>query len=203
MKKFTAFVLALLLLSLPAAVLADITGNAFDMACISEMQYYGSGAVWSKSQSGGEYTETTTLNGNRYSMYVHYEMRNSIEKAYEMSLRGPYGDLQPDVDPYTEYGSGYTFLPGLNFYTAFFTALYDLGVMPDNENCGCFFEAGMLSPYGVWRHLTEGRIDDYDRSTWRSGTCSRGYIEALHVNGTRVVVSGSPGGTFEVYVRLP
>ena len=208
MKRLVCLILAAaVILCSPAAFANDVTGTAFKMMFLSEMQYYGSGAAWTESQSGNVITESTYLNGNQYSMRVYYrtaaETWNGVEKAYELVLTGPFSELQPDYDPYTEYGSGYSFRPGLNFYTAFFYAVYDLGIMPDNDNCGTFFEAGLLSPYGIYGHLTSGGTIDYDRNTWASVSHSAGRLETVHLNGVRVNITGNPGGNYEVRVTLP
>lgn len=208
MKRSVCILLAAAVLLCPLVASAnDVTATAFKMMFLSEMQYYGSGASWTESQSGGLITETAYVNGNQYKMFVYYrnasETWNGTEKANELVLVGPFNELQPDYDPYTEYGSGYSFRPGLNFYTAFFYAVYDLGIMPDNDNSGTFFEAGLLSPYGIYGHLATGSLTEYDGRTWSSVRCSKGHLEAVHRNGVRVNIIGSTGGYYEVRVSLP
>ena len=205
MKRIICLLLvALLMLAAPLTACAnDVTATAFKMMFLGEMQYYGSGATWTEKQEYGKITETAYLNGNQYQMTVWYkgarESGTGVEKATALQLTGPFSELNPDYD----YETGcYSFRPGLNFLTAFFYAVFDLGIMPDNDDGGCFYEAGLLSTYGTYNYMTTSGDVYYDHSTWKSVYHTKGYLEALHYNGVRVIISAS-GSTFTAYIQLP
>lgn len=201
MKRLISFILAAVLFLLPSLAYG-VTATAFKRLFLSDMYY--NHLTWSENQQYGQIRETAVSGGKQYEMYVEYEYRNGMEEINAIGLSGPLDQLIVDYDPYTEYGSGYKMRKGAEVYTAFFNAIYDIGILPDDENGGTFFEASMLAPYDIYTKLmSSDEITYYDHNTWSAVLHDIGFIEAVHKSGTIVIITGEYGGNFEVYVVLP
>jgi len=208
MKRFVSFILAAALFLVPSLAYGA-TAEAFSRLFLTDKYYnhlsWSEELQWSPDSHVGQLRETAVSGGNQYLMYIDFAQRNGLREITAVGLIGPLEQFMVDTYPSEGYGSGFKMREGAEVYTAFFNTIYDIGLMPDNENCGTFFEASIFAPYDIYHILMNGDgIDyDYDHDTWKYYTHGLGYIEAVHQNGIRIIITGQYGGNFGVYVVLP